>query len=96
MGPAPELIDPYPGAMSDPVPGPRLVTAVENIVMVVLAVGLLSVAGAVLVTIWRGIGVELRPDGLVDRNPFGKVAFPWDALAPGTRSPARGRQRGSP
>lgn len=29
---------------------------------------------------WRGTGVELRPDGVYDRQPLGSLFVPWDAL----------------
>ncbi len=31
---------------------------------------------------WRGIGVQLRPSGLVNRLPFGTLLVPWEALSP--------------
>jgi hypothetical protein len=46
--------------------------------------GLVVVLSAVtVVAVWRGVGVQLRPDGLVDRTPFGTLVVPWAALAPG-------------
>ncbi|NJC73338.1 hypothetical protein HC031_26980 [Planosporangium thailandense] len=37
-----------------------------------------------LVAVWRSaFYVQLRPDGLIDRSPFGKLIVPWEALAPG-------------
>ncbi|MEV1286350.1 hypothetical protein [Micromonospora sp. NPDC049679] len=43
-------------------------------VLGLVLVGLL-VAGA-----WRGLGVQLRPDGLRDRDVLGSFPVPWDAL----------------
>jgi hypothetical protein len=56
-----------------------------------LLIGVLVVVSAVYtVALWRGVlGVQLRPDGLVARGPFGTLTVPWDALAPGYPLPAR-------
>jgi hypothetical protein len=40
---------------------------------------------------WRDTGVELRPDGLIDRTPFGTLTVPWEALAPGYPQPGPGK-----
>ena len=33
-----------------------------------------------VVSTWRGLGIELRPDGLVDRGAAGSLIIPWEAL----------------
>ncbi len=38
-------------------------------------------------SLWRGIGVELRPDGLHNRDTIGTLIVPWDA-APAVQVPA--------
>lgn len=38
---------------------------------------------AEIVRIWRGTGLELRPDGLVEYVAFGTLRMPWEALLPG-------------
>ncbi|WP_204293581.1 hypothetical protein [Actinoplanes campanulatus] len=43
-------------------------------------IGLLAVLG---VAAWRGFGVRLRPDGIVDRRPVRPVFIPWQSLGPG-------------
>ncbi|MEV6305502.1 hypothetical protein AB0M02_39230 [Actinoplanes sp. NPDC051861] len=53
----------------------------RDAVMLILAV--LGIAAGVLV--WTvaigGFGVRLRPSGIVDRQPFGSLFIPWEALA---------------
>ena len=50
-----------------------------------LARGVLVVlALAYAVVVWRNLmGVQLGPDSVVTRGPFGTLTVPWDALAPG-------------
>ena len=57
---------------------------------VLLAVTVLAV-GLLLVLAWRETGLEVRPDGLIDRNPLGTLAVPWEALAPGYPQPSPGK-----
>jgi hypothetical protein len=55
--------------------------------MVILAV-LLAVLSVVSITAaWRGIGVQLRPDGLQDRSMLGTLTVPWDALTTASLPP---------
>ncbi|MBB4751489.1 hypothetical protein [Actinoplanes lobatus] len=35
------------------------------------------------VAAWRGFGVRLRPDGILDRRPVRPVFMPWQSLGPG-------------
>ncbi len=35
---------------------------------------------------WRGVSVELRPDGICQRDFTGSLMVPWEALAPGRPS----------
>jgi hypothetical protein len=39
------------------------------------------------IRVWRGVGVQLRPKGLVVREAFGTLIVPWEALAPGLPLP---------
>jgi hypothetical protein len=44
---------------------------------------------AYAVAVWRNLmGVQLGPDSVVSRGPFGTLTVPWDALAPGYPLPA--------
>ncbi len=38
------------------------------------------IAVLLIVSIWRGTGIELRPGGLRDRDGTGTLLVPWDAL----------------
>lgn len=49
---------------------------------VALAVGMVTLA-FIIATIWRAVGLELRPDGLIDRRALGTMHVPWEALQPG-------------
>ncbi|MET7418733.1 hypothetical protein [Dactylosporangium sp. NPDC005555] len=51
------------------------------LLIVVMAV-LLAAAVA-----WRGIGVQLRPEGVMDRSLLGTVTVPWDALTTNSLPP---------
>ncbi len=48
--------------------------------MVILAVLLVVLSVVSVTAAWRGIGVQLRPDGLRDRSMLGTLTVPWDAL----------------
>lgn len=50
----------------------------------VLAVVLVALSAMAVAAVWRGSGLWLRPDGLMERNPLGSLTVPWDALS--TRS----------
>ncbi len=54
---------------------------------------LLAVAALWVATAWRGIGVQLRPSGLVDRQALGTLIVPWEALAPAYPIPGRPQAR---
>ncbi|MEU0156137.1 hypothetical protein [Micromonospora fulviviridis] len=49
-------------------------------ILLLVAVGLHLAAG------WRGVAVELRPDGVYQRDFTGSLTVPWEALAPGRPS----------
>jgi hypothetical protein len=73
-------------AGSAPVAGPRvarIVTGVEFTVGTVLVASMVAVTGVLAAALWRGVGVQLRPEGLVDRGPVGRLTVPWEALTPG-------------
>lgn len=53
----------------------------------VLAVVLVALTAVTVAAVWRGGGVWLRRDGLMERSPLGSVTVPWDALAPGSLPP---------
>ncbi|WP_432978961.1 hypothetical protein [Dactylosporangium sp. CA-233914] len=46
-----------------------------------MAVVLAALSIVLVLAAWRDIGVQLRPDGLVDRSPLGTLTVPWDALS---------------
>ena len=48
--------------------------------LLLVAVGLHLAAG------WRGVAVELRPDGVYQREFTGSLTVPWESLAPGRPS----------
>lgn len=48
--------------------------------LLLVAVGLHFAAG------WRGVAVELRPEGVYQRDFTGSLSVPWEALAPGRPS----------
>ncbi|MFU8853357.1 hypothetical protein ACNAW0_20560 [Micromonospora sp. SL1-18] len=48
--------------------------------LLLVAVGLQLAAG------WRGSSIELRPDGVYQRDFVGSLMVPWEALAPGRPS----------
>lgn len=48
--------------------------------LLLVAIGV-QVAGG-----WRGVSVELRPDGVCQRDFTGSLMVPWEALAPGRPS----------
>ena len=48
--------------------------------MVILAVLLVVVSVPQIAAVWRGVGVQLGPDGLTDRSMLGNLVVPWDAL----------------
>ncbi len=52
-----------------------------------LALGCLVAVGGLVVAAWRGTGVDLRPDGLVNREPPGTLSVPWEAIDPGLPLP---------
>lgn len=54
----------------------------------VLVLGAVVMAVAIAGT-WRGTGIELRPDGLRDREVAGILIVPWDALPVVTPSRSR-------
>lgn len=49
----------------------------------VLPVLLLVAVGVQVASGWRGVSVELRPDGVCQRDVTGSLMVPWEALAPG-------------
>ncbi|MEU1836369.1 hypothetical protein [Micromonospora chersina] len=51
----------------------------DAVVVILWMVG----AGVFLARAWRGLGVQIRPDGLRWRELAGSVSVPWDALAAG-------------
>ncbi len=59
----------------------------------VLVGGLVGVTALYVVAVWRGIGVQLLPAGVVNRTGLGTLIVPWEALddvyptAPGPRLP---------
>jgi hypothetical protein len=72
-----------PPALDD---APAFVNLIAHLVTgsVFVLAGLVVVLSAVtVVAVWRGVGVQLRPDGLVDRTPLGTLVVPGEALAPG-------------
>ncbi|MET7399055.1 hypothetical protein ABZS66_36805 [Dactylosporangium sp. NPDC005572] len=46
-----------------------------------LSVVLVALSIVLILAVWRGIDVQLRPEGLVSRDPFGTLTVPWEALA---------------
>jgi hypothetical protein len=48
---------------------------------VAAAVAVPVALAALFIAAWRGPGVRLRPDGLVDRQAFGTLFVPWEAFA---------------
>lgn len=44
---------------------------------------LLVGVGVLIASGWRGVSVELRPDGVCQRDVTGSLMVPWEALAPG-------------
>jgi hypothetical protein len=53
----------------------------------ILAVVLAALSALLVAAVWRGSGVWLRRDGLMERNPLGSVTVPWDALSPSSLPP---------
>lgn len=53
----------------------------------VLAVIQVALAALLVAAAWRGSGVWLRPEGLMQRNPLGSATVPWDALSPSSLPP---------
>jgi hypothetical protein len=59
---------------------------------VILAVLIPVLLALLFVMAWRSRGVRLRPDGLLDRQPFGSLFVPWEAfdiehpVGPGARN----------
>lgn len=62
---------------------PHHVAGTTDIVTVLYAGIWVAAAGLVAVRTMLGLGVQLRPDGLVDRDVLGSLFVPWTALAPG-------------
>ncbi|MET7808870.1 hypothetical protein [Micromonospora chersina] len=56
-------------------------------ILYLVIVGLHVAAG------WRGLSVQLRPEGVCQRDFAGRLTVPWEALAPGR--PSRPRVRAS-
>ncbi|MFF5225383.1 hypothetical protein [Dactylosporangium sp. NPDC000521] len=73
MEPDPPIRDPFGHSMGD--------------VMVVLAVMLVVLTALQIAGVWRGIGVQLGPDGLKDRSLLGTLTVPWDALTTASLPP---------
>ncbi|MFU8855177.1 hypothetical protein ACNAW0_30085 [Micromonospora sp. SL1-18] len=48
--------------------------------LLLVAIGMQVAAG------WRGVSLELRPDGVCQRDVTGSLMVPWEALAPGSPS----------
>ncbi|MGI5183404.1 hypothetical protein ACQEVZ_44815 [Dactylosporangium sp. CA-152071] len=48
----------------------------------VVVLSVLQIAAA-----WRGVGVQLGPDGVKDRGPLGTLTVPWDALTTASLPP---------
>ncbi|MFU8876359.1 hypothetical protein [Micromonospora sp. SL4-19] len=48
--------------------------------LLLVAIGIQLAAG------WRGYSIELRPDGVYQRDVAGSLMVPWEALAPGRPS----------
>ncbi|MEV6816749.1 hypothetical protein [Micromonospora sp. NPDC051296] len=65
-----------------------LVEVVEGLSMVLPLLFLVGV-GVHVAGGWRGVSVELRPDGVCQRDLTGSLMVPWEALAPGRPLPAR-------
>jgi hypothetical protein len=64
--------------------------AVLRLLGAVPTCALLAVAAITVAAAWRGDhGVQLRPDGLIDRSPLGTLTVPWQALAPGYPLPVQ-------
>lgn len=51
--------------------------------VVPLDVLFLTALGLHIAAAWRGLGLQLRPQGLRYRGPAGSLTVPWEALAPG-------------
>ena len=67
-----------------PAAGPlAVVLRAQSAALWVLAVVVVALAAMNLALAWRGVGVQLRPDGLVDRTGLGTLVVPWQVLAPG-------------
>jgi hypothetical protein len=71
-------------------PGSEQGRAFDNAAWRLLAGVFIGLIWALVVTsavhvfaVWRDIGVQLRPDGLVHRGLLGTLTAPWEALAPG-------------
>lgn len=60
--------------------GPRHLGTVLGFVLAALQIGLFAVP---FVWVWRGVELELRPDGLTEHGLLGTLTVPWEALAPG-------------
>ncbi|SCG43659.1 hypothetical protein [Micromonospora inositola] len=54
--------------------------------VLVLQFLLLVAIGIQLAASWRGSSIELRPDGVYQRDFVGSLMVPWEALAPGRPS----------
>ncbi|WP_238005337.1 hypothetical protein KZZ52_17515 [Dactylosporangium sp. AC04546] len=50
-------------------------------ILIAMCVLLVALSIMLILAAWRNVGVQLRPDGLVDRNPLGTLTVPWGALA---------------
>ncbi|MFG2039625.1 hypothetical protein [Dactylosporangium sp. NPDC048998] len=64
-------------------PGWRVMTGTFGLLTIVL--GVLTVP--LIAAVWRDVGVQLRPSGLVDRSALGTVTVPWDALSASSLPP---------
>jgi hypothetical protein len=56
---------------------------VHEVGLSVLAALVVALAAVNVALAWRGVSVELRPAGFVDRTALGTLTVPWGALAPG-------------
>ncbi|MEV4138923.1 hypothetical protein AB0J72_43010 [Dactylosporangium sp. NPDC049742] len=68
-------------------PSPDPAVRFTDDVMVVLACLLVVLIVPQIAAVWRGIGVELGPDGLKDRSALGTLTVPWDALTTASLPP---------
>ncbi|OKI84558.1 hypothetical protein [Micromonospora sp. CB01531] len=63
--------------------GTRYLGEVFGGLFMVLPFLLLVAVGVQVASGWRGISIELRPEGVCQRDVTGSLMVPWEALAPG-------------